>query len=341
MNHTDPTDPFGRMFELVFSFWVTRAVYAAARLAIPDQLASGPKTAAELAELAGAHPRSLYRLLRALASVGIFEECEQGRFRPTALSDTLRSDVPGSLLNLVLLELGDSHHRAWGELVHSLRTGEAAFDKAMGTRVWQFFADNPGMALTLDQAMTGLTTMVVADVLDVYDFTPFNRIVDIGGGAGRFLDEILTIQPEATGILFDLPYVVDNIRAEIAATAAGKRYELVGGSFFDQVPSGGDLYLLKWILHDWNDDASVTILKNCRTAIAEHGTLLIIDTVIPPGNVPAAGKFIDLNMMVLSGGQERTAEEFDVLLTAAGFRLNRILPTRSSSSVVEAVPVRG
>lgn len=337
---TNRTDAFGRMFELVFSFWVARAVYAAARLAIPDQLASGPKTAAELAELIGAHPRSLYRLLRALASIGLFEECEQGRFQSTPLSDTLRSDVPGSLSSLVLLELGDSHHRAWGELVHSLRTGEPAFDKAIGTPVWQFFANNLEMALTLDQAMTGLTTMVVADVLDVYDFAPFNRIVDIGGGAGGFLDAILAAQSGATGILFDLPYVIDNVRAKITLRAAEKRYELVGGSFFDQVPDGGDLYLLKWVLHDWNDEASVTILKNCRMAMAEHGTLLIVDTVIPPGNLPAAGKFIDLNMMVLSGGQERTAEEFDVLLTAAGFHLNRILPMRSSSSVVEAMPVR-
>jgi hypothetical protein len=341
VNVAHPTDPFGRMFEMVCSFWVTRAVYAAARLAIPDQLASGPKTPAELAELVGAHPRSLYRLLRALASIGIFEECEQGRFQSTALSDTLRTDIPGSLSSMVLLEFGDSHHRAWGELIHSLRTGEPAFDEAMGTTVWQYFADNPKIAMTLDQAMTGLTTMVVADVLDIYDFTPFNRIVDVGGGAGGFLDAILATRPEATGIVFDLPYVVDNVRTSSAATATGKRYELVGGSFFDQVPSGGDLYLLKWVLHDWDDDASVAILKNCRAAIAEQGTLVIVDTVIPPGNMPAAGKLIDLNMMVLSGGQERTAEEFDVLLTSAGFRLNRILSTRSPSSVIEAVPVGG
>jgi O-methyltransferase domain/Dimerisation domain len=338
-NHTDSTSPFERMFEMVYNFWVTRAVYAAVRLAIPDQLASGPKTPAELAELVQAHPRSLYRLLRALASIGIFEECEQGRFRSTALSDTLRSDVPGSLASLVLLELGDSHHRAWGELVHSLRSGEPAFDKAMGTKIWQFFADNPEPALTLDRAMTGLTMLVVSDILNIYDFTPFNKIVDVGGGAGGFLDAILATQPEATGILFDLPYVIENTRAKIVETVADKRYELVGGSFFDQIPSGGDLYLLKWVLHDWSDDASIMILKNCRAAIAENGTLLIVDTVLPPGNLPAAGKFIDLNMMVLSGGQERSAEEFDILLTAAGFRLNRVLPTKSSSSVVEAVPV--
>lgn len=333
-----PADPYSRIFEIVFNFWVARAVYAATRLGVPDQLACGPKTTAELAELVGADPRALYRLLRALAGIDIVEEVEPGRFGSTPLGEPLRTDVPGSLASLILLELGDSHHRAWGEVVHTVRTGAPAFDKAMDTPIWPYFANHPEMALILDRAMTGLTAMVATEVVEVYDFGPFRRIVDVGGGAGGFLEAILAGYPRADGVLFDLPYVIDNVRKN---GAEHKAYELVGGDFFVEVPGGGDLYLLKWVLHDWDDAACLAILKNCRTAINEHGRLLIVDTVIPPGNVPAAGKFIDLNMMVLSGGQERTAEEFDALLSAAGFRLSRILPTKSPSSVVEAVPVLG
>lgn len=323
---------------LVCGFWVARAIYAATRLGIPDLLADGPKTTAELARLTASHGPSLYRLLRALASVGLFSETEDG-FRSTPLGDTLRSDVPASLSSFVLMELGESHHRAWGELVHAVRTGEPAFDAAMGMTAWDFFERDQEMARHLGRAMHGLTENVVAAVLEVYDFSGFSRVVDVGGGEGGFLAAVLTGLPEATGVLFDLPYVIDNAQARMRETGLSDRCELVGGDFFAKVPAGGDLYLLKWVLHDWGDEESIAILRNCRQAIAEDGRLLVVDTVIPPGDAPAPGKFIDLNMMVLGSGRERTAAEFTALFAAAGFRLNRVLPMRSPSSVVEAIPI--
>lgn len=323
---------------LVCGFWVARAIYAATRLGIPDLLADGPKTTAELARLTASHGPSLYRLLRALASVGLFSETEDG-FRSTPLGDTLRSDVPASLSSFVLMELGESHHRAWGELVHAVRTGEPAFDAAMGVTAWDFFERDQEMARHLGRAMHGLTENVVAAVLEVYDFSGFSRVVDVGGGEGGFLAAVLAGLPEATGVLFDLPYVIDNAQARMRETGLSDRCELVGGDFFAKVPAGGDLYLLKWVLHDWGDEESIAILRNCRQAIAEDGRLLVVDTVIPPGDAPAPGKFIDLNMMVLGSGRERTAAEFTALFAAAGFRLNRVLPMRSPSSVVEAIPI--
>lgn len=323
---------------LVCGFWVARAIYTATRLGIPDLVADGPKTTAELARLTASHGPSLYRLLRALASVGLFSETEDG-FLPTPLGDTLRSDVPASLSSFVLMELGESHHRAWGELVHAVRTGEPAFDAAMGMTAWDFFERDQEMARHLGRAMHGLTENVVAAVLEVYDFSGFSRLVDVGGGEGGFLAAVLGGRPEATGVLFDLPYVIDNAQSRMRETGLADRCELVGGDFFAKVPAGGDLYLLKWVLHDWGDEESIAILRNCRQAIAEDGRLLVVDTVIPPGDAPAPGKFIDLNMMVLGSGRERTEAEFTALFAAAGFRLNRVLPMRSPSSIVEAIPI--
>ncbi|RCG24495.1 methyltransferase [Sphaerisporangium album] len=330
--------PFEQVMGMICGFWVSRGIYAATRLGIPDLLAGGPKSSADLAALTGSHPRSLYRLLRALAGVGLFTQQDEV-FGLTELGATLRSDVPASLSSFVLMELGPSHHRAWGELVHAIRTGEPAFDEAMGMSAWQMFARDPEMAGHLGRAMHGLTENVVAAVLETYDFSGFSRVVDIGGGEGGFLTAVLKAQPAATGVLFDLPYVMDNARDRLRGTAEFERCELVGGDFFEKVPDGGDLYLLKWVLHDWGDDECRAILGNCRQAIAEGGTLLVVDTVIPAGSEPAPGKFIDLNMMVLGSGRERTAEEFAALFAASGFELTRVLPMRSPSGLVEARPV--
>lgn len=331
---------FGRMFEMVTHFWVARAVHAGTVLGLPDHVAERPRTSVELAAVTGADPRSLHRLLRALAGVGVLGVDEQGRYATTALGDTLRTDVPGSLASFVQLELGAAHHGTWGLLAESVRTGEPVFAAASGHPIWEYFERTPEMADHLGKAMTGLTAMVADAVLEVFDFSSYGKIVDVGGGEGGFLGAILGAHPEASGVVLDLPHVVANGRSRIAEAGLADRCELVGGSFFEKVPEGGDLYTMKWVLHDWNDESSIEILKSVRRVIPEDGRLLVVDTVVPEGGGFSPSKIIDLNMMVLSGGQERTAEEFRALLDAAGFTLTRILPTSSPSSVIEAIPTR-
>ncbi|HEY5833422.1 methyltransferase [Streptomyces sp.] len=331
--------PIDRMFEIVTSYWISRAVYAGTALGLPDLVAGGPKTATELAELTGSDPRALARLLRALAGVGLFRADEQGRYAATDLGDTLRAEVPGSLASFVLMELGEAHHSAWGEIVHAVQSGQPAFDKAVGKKIWEFFETTPVMAAHLGKAMGGLTAMVAEAVLDVYDFSPYRKIVDVGGGEGAFLGSILASHPAGRGVVFDLPPTVDKGRPAIAGAGLADRCELVGGDFFQSVPDGGDLYLMKWVLHDWNDESCVEILTNCRKAMRDDARLLVVETIVPDGDDFSPSKIIDLNMMVLTTGQERTAGEFRALLSAAGFTVTRMLPTQSPSSVIEAAPV--
>ncbi|MFF0436141.1 methyltransferase [Streptomyces sp. NPDC004327] len=334
----DRQPDFQRMFEIVTSYWVSRAVHAGTALGVPDLVAEAPRTAAELAAATGTDPRSLHRLLRALEGVGVLSVDDEGRYATTALGDTLRTDVPGSLASLVQLELGTAHHGTWGRLAESVRTGAPVFEAANGIPIWEYFERTPELADHLGKAMTGLTAMVADAVVEAFDFAPYGTVVDVGGGEGGFLSAILRAQPEARGIVFDLPHVVANGRARVAEAGLADRCELVGGSFFEKVPEGGDLYTMKWVLHDWNDESSIEILKSVRRVMSPEARLLVVDTVVPEGGGFSPSKIIDLNMMVLSGGQERTAEEFRALFDAAGFTLTRILPTRSPSSVVEAIP---
>ncbi|MFI8520340.1 methyltransferase [Streptomyces sp. NPDC085481] len=334
-----PQQPdFAGMFDLVTGFWVARTVHAGTALGLPDHVAGRPGTAAELAALTGTDPRSLHRLLRALAAVGVLRVDGEGRYTTTALGDTLRTDVPGSLASFVQLELGAAHHGAWGLLTDAVRSGEPVFEAASGHPIWEYFARTPELADHLGKAMTGLTAMVADAVLDVFDFGPYRRIVDVGGGEGGFLAAILGAHPGVSGTVFDLPHVVANGRTRIAEAGLADRCALIGGSFFEKVPQGGDLYTMKWVLHDWSDDSSIEILTSVRRAMPADGRLLVVDTVVPDGGDFSPSKIIDLNMMVLSGGQERTADEFRALFEAAGFTLTRILPTASPSSVVEAIP---
>lgn len=333
-----PRQPVEQMFTIVSNYWIARAVHAGTALGLPDRLADAPKTAKELAELTGSDPRSLNRLLRALTGIGLFQTDGHGHYTTTELGDTLRTDTPGSLASFIQMELGDAHHSAWGQLLHAVRTGEPGFEKALGTKIWDFFESNPAMSDHLGQAMTGLTTMVANAVIDAHDFSPYRKIIDIGGGEGGFLATILTTHPKTSGVLFDLPHVVANDRARDATANLAGRCERVGGNFFENVPAGGDLYTMKWILHDWDDESSLEILKSCRRAMPKDARLLIIDTVVPDGDDFSPSKIIDLNMMVLSGGQERTVDEFRYLLSAAGFTLTSVWPTRSPSSLIQAVP---
>ena len=330
--------PSERLTALIFGAWTAKAIHAAAVLGIADHLESGPKTVAELAGLVGAHAPSLYRLLRAVASVGIFEEDGQGRFAQTTLGAGLRSGGPGSLRDTAISMLDPGHDRCWDDILHSLRTGEVACDHVFGTGIWDYYRAHPEEARAFNGAMTGLSEMVGGAVVEAYDFAPFGTIVDVAGGQGSLLSQILRASPKARGVIFDAPRVVEGAGPNLEAAGVADRVERVGGDFFESVPTGGDLYTLKWIVHDWDDERSVAILKNCRRAMGPGAKLLLLEAVIPPGNAPMLAKFLDLNMMVITGGKERTEREFADLLAAAGFRLTRVIPTKSPVAVVEAVP---
>lgn len=330
--------PHLQMQQLIVGFWISRAVYAAAKFGIADLLRNEPKTIEELAVASGTHGASLFRLMRALTSIGIFVY-EDGRFRSTPLASTLESDTPGSLRYFAMAELGQEHYSAWEEFPYSVQTGELAFLHRFGKDVWAYYAEHSDHAEVFNNAMTKLTELVNASVVVSYQFDRFRKIVDIGGGHGQFLATMMKASPEARGVLFDSPQVISGAKP-ILEGGLLERCELVAGDFFQSVPAGGDAYVLKWIIHDWTDEQCVTILKNCHRAMARSGVVLIVETVLPEGNEPSFGKFMDLNMLVMTGGRERTEREYKELLAAAGFQLSRIAPSDLGFSVIEGVPLK-
>jgi SAM-dependent methyltransferase len=327
--------PTVAMLQLISGFWVSRAIYIAAKLGIADHLRDGHKTTDALAAATGTHAPSLYRVMRALASVGVFVEDESKGFALTPLSETLRTDAPGSLRAFATTELGEEHYPAWGDLLHSVKTGEIAFDHVFGMPVWEYFAQHPDNAKTFDDAMTGMTLAINEAVLSGYDFSDITRIVDIGGGHGSLITAILKAHPHMTGLLFDAPPVIAGSRQRIEAAGLADRCEVVAGDFFESVPTGGDAYILKWIIHDWDEERAARILRNCHRAMAEHGKLLLVEAIVPMGSQPDFSKFIDLNMLVMTGGRERTEDEYQKLFEASGFSLTKCVPTQSPMSVIE------
>jgi precorrin-6B methylase 2 len=318
---------------------MSRALYLAVKLGIADLLKDGPKPSEELARATGMHAPSLYRVLRALASVGVFAEDQQGRFALTPLAATLQTDLPGSLRAFALAELDEDHYAAWGDLPHSVRTGEVAFDHLFGMDVWQYRARHPEEGRVFDEAMTSFSSVVNAAIVASYDFSSINKIVDVGGGDGSLIAAILRANPSMQGVLFDLlPHVIAKAEQRIEKEGLIGRCQVVAGDFFDAVPRGGDAYLLKWVIHDWDDERGVALLRNCRHAMAKDGRLLLAEAVIPLDNSPSFHKFMDLTMLVMTGGRERTETEYRALLAAAGFRLTRIVPTPSEMRVIEGVP---
>jgi hypothetical protein len=329
--------PEERIFQMTFDALVAaRACYAAAKLRIPDLLMDDSRTSDELAAASGTNPTALYRLLRCLASVGVVNEEQGRRFSLTALGAVLRSDAPGTMRPWVEF-CGDPYYfAAWADILHSLRTGRAAFDHVHGKPFFDYLADHPEASRVFDEAMTSLTATLVTEVLAAYDFSGFQRVVDVGGGQGSLLQAILSINQVGTGVLFDVPAVI----AQTAKLGLGPRCQLVSGDFFVELPAGGDAYVMKWILHDWDDSACDRILKNCRRAIAPNGKLLLIETVVPAPGVPHHSKLDDIEMMVLLGSQERTEDEYASLLGRSGFTLNRIAFTPTELvNIIEADPV--
>jgi hypothetical protein len=325
--------------KLTTGHWITQGIYVAAKLGIADLLQEGPLSSGDLAQATDANPRALYRLLRALASVGVFVEGTDGRFALTPMAECLQTDTPGSMRAWVLFTGEPYAFQPWGELLHSVRTGQTAFNHVHGMPIFDYYARHPEQWKIFDAAMTGSAGPEVAAVMADYDFSGIGTLIDLGGGHGSFLGTILGAYPAIKGVLAEMPAVIDGARRHLEAAHLVDRCEVVPINFFESVPTGGDAYVMKRIIHDWDDERSIAILKNCHRAMAGKGKLLLVEMVIPPGNDPEFAKWLDIAMLVFAGGCERTEREYRDLLTTSGFRVTRIVPTRSSASVIEAVPV--
>jgi hypothetical protein len=319
--------------------WTTHVVGLAARLRIADHLADEPKTAAELAALVKADVSALARFLRALMGLGLLVEDSSGHFSLTAAGSCLRDDVPGSLRAAAMYHSSEYIQRAWLGLEHSIRTGEPGFDYVHGVSNWQYRGDHPDDERVFNRFMTQASEGEIAAILAAYDFSSYRRIVDVGGGRGHLLAAILEASPGAGGVLFDLPSVVEDAQAYMASRGTLARCELVGGSFFDEVPGGGDLYILKSVTNSFPDVSCRTVLQACRRAMDSQAKLLVIEQVMPSGsNVPierlANVALRDIAMLVMQAGRHRTEDEFRAVLGSAGFTLWHVVPAGAFSILV-------
>lgn len=326
--------PQVRMSQMLSGYWISQALYTAAHFGIADLLKEGPRTAEELAEATKTKGDFLYRLLRALASIGVFAEDASGKFQLTPMAELLRSDSPSAVRSLALM-MGEEHYQVWGRLTEAVQTGENMFEKSLGMPVFEYLGKNPDKGKIFDAAMTGIHGQETQAVLDAYDFSKIRVLADVGGGNGSNLIAILKKYPKLRGILFDLPQVIERSRQNFVAAGVADRCQLIAGSFFESVPAGADAVLMRHIIHDWDDAKSLTILKNCHAAIPEDGKLLLVESVIPPGNDFCFAKFLDLTMLLIPGGKERTENEYRELYEAAGFSLDLVVGTASEINVVE------
>jgi hypothetical protein len=326
------------MLRMITGSWIAQAIFVAAKLGVADLIRDEPKSPDSLAEATGTHPRALYRVLRALASVGIFSEGSDGRFSLTPSAELLRSDWPGSLRPFAVMMGSEWVWRSWGEILHSVRTEEPAFDQIYGAPVFDYYAKTPEAARIGLEGLTSRSTSENAAVVAAYDFSWAKTIIDIGGGQGSLLATILARNPNSKGVLFEMPHVIELSSSTFEQAGVAERCSIVGGDFFASIPSGGDVYILKKVIHDWDDERARSILLTCRAAIPARGRLLLIELVVPTGNQPSFAKLLDLLMLVYPGGRERTEVEHGVLLASANFKLERVLPTSSSVSIVEAAP---
>lgn len=331
--------PRDAMWRMTNAYQVSQTIHVAATLGIADLLDNGPSSIDDLAEATGTHAPALYRLLRALASVGVFAEDSDGRFGMTPLAEYLRSDISGSVRAFATYIGRPRTWCTWSYLLDSVRTGEPAYPKLHGMSAWDHLAAHPEEGAIFNAMMTSMSAAVVEAVVGSYDFSEIGVLVDVGGGQGTLLAAILASNPSLRGILFDQPQVVGGISSLLEQAGVADRCEVVGGSFFETVPEGADAYLLKSIIHDWDDASSVEILRKCRAAMTDTARLLLIEGVIQPGNEPDPTKYMDLHMLVMLGGRERTADDFERLYDDAGFRLTDIIPTGSPFSIIEGVPV--
>ncbi len=337
MNKED--QPSQTLRQSIMGFRTTQLIYVAARLGIADLLEDGPKSPQSLASAAGVDARALHRVLRALASMGIFAETEAGDFQLTPLARPLLRDSPESVRGLALLYGDEWLWHAYGATLYSVRTGSPAFNDVHGKELFEYLGEHPEAGATFDQAMSSYTGQEAAALVAAYDFSEVATLVDVGGGQGALLTAILKSNQGMRGVLFDVGAVVARAQALLAGEGMEARCDRVAGDFFTSVPSGGDLYLLKSVIHHWDDASSLTILRNCRQAMGDHGRILLAERVIAPGNAPSEAKLLDINMLVVTGGCERTASEYRQLFRDASFELTQIIATRSPISLIEGRPV--
>jgi hypothetical protein len=335
----DARENTATLLRLVNGYYVSQAIHVAASLGIADLLADGTRTSDDLAHEADADPETLYRLLRALASVGVLHEGDGRLFSLTPVGELLRSDVPGSLHGWAAYAGRPYFWAAWAELLHSVRTGENAFQHVHGQNIWSYRADRPDESALFDAAMKALTGASNAALIDAFDFSRFGTLVDVGGGNGALLASVLASNPALQGVLFDQAHVVAGADQVLEAAGVADRCRIESGSFFESVPEGGDAYLLKSIVHDWEDEESSAILRVVRAAMPEGATLLVVERDLGAPNEDAPTKFSDLNMLVGPGGRERTQDEYASLFESTGFRLVGATPTAGTHTVFEGKAV--
>jgi hypothetical protein len=332
-NHTPPPE---LMFKLITGYWVSQAIGVAADLAIADRLAEHPASADELAQATAVEPHALFRLLRTLSAVGVFRATEAGRFVLTPLGETLRSNVPGSMRDFAVAQTREGHWLPWGKLSDAVRTGQRQTVATLGGEIFEHYAKMPKEAAAFSGAMNNLASLVAGEAARAIDTSHAKVVVDVGGANGTLLAALLRANPALSGVLFDLPHVIGGARAAMEAHGYASRCEIVGGDFFASVPAG-DVYLLKQILHDWDDDQSIRILQNCARAMNAGGRLFVVEMVIPDDGRPSPAQFMDLNMLVMLPGKERTRSEYAALFERAGLRFVRLIETHSPFQLVEAL----
>lgn len=328
--------PRQAMFDLIFGYRATQLVALAARLEIAERLADGPLAAEELAGATGTQPEALYRALRALASLGVFEELNGQRFALTPLGERLQAAHPESVRPPALFA-GAEAYRAWTELPYSVATGETGFDHLYGMSHFAWLAEHPEENATFNQVMTSNSARDAAAVIAAYDFGERGTVVDVAGGQGLLLAAILRAHPGLRGVLFDQPHVVASAEPTSQAAGVAERCEIVSGDFFERVPPGGDFYTLRQVIHDWDDERAIAILRNCAQAMAPQGRVLLIELVMPEGPSAKRAAYLDMQMLMMTGGHERRGVEFERLFSAAGLRLTRIIPTQAGPSVIEGM----
>ncbi len=339
--NNEEISPKAAVFQLVTGVWAACAVAATARLGVPDQLANGPRTADELAEAISANPGALARLLRAAVSLGVLTRDPQGRYDLTALGQCLRSDTPGSQRALIASELDTAHWSSWGRLDEAIRTGKPTFNSLFSMPIWDYYRDaRPDEGRLFAENMTAQSDLETRAILASYSFASGarapDRIVDVGGAHGSFLAAVLQHVPRARGVLFDRRLVIEEARKVLEGFGVADRVECVAGDFFDAVPADGDVYLLKHILHDWNDEECVRLLRQVARAMAPQGRVVVAEMMIVEDGRASPATLLDLNMLVMLSGKERTEQEYAALFEAAGLRISGVFPTDSPMFVIEA-----
>lgn len=331
--------PSDQLFQLSFGYLPAICVNVVARLSVAEQLAQGPRHVSEIAAACQANSDALYRVMRAVATVGVFKEVEPRKFTQTPMSDLLRRDHPESLRPFVLFFADPVHFRCYANLMHSVKTGETTVKPTFGVELFDFLKDHPEESEVFNAAMVNVTQMFLPAVLEAYDFSGTKTLVDVGGGHGSVIAAILQKYPGMKGILFDLDHVVRGAGAQLSAMGVADRCAIQAGDFFTAVPPGGDTYIMKNIIHDWDDERSLVILKNIagRLKGTPQGKVVLLEFALSPGNDPQLGKWADIEMLALPGGRERTSDEYRDLFARAGLRMTRVVPTKAPQSVIEAV----